>query len=234
MKIKLLLFLGLISMSLSELQAQDPILLEEDWILIEMIHLGEHYFPPSNSEVAFIPLNFGEPAAPHDMITHVCNAFVADASFVGDSQVTFFNMASTLVDCSLKENNIFEFHYFGFFFDSVDEPLEYIISIVDDPDGYGLSIYKPDGDVVHYLSSGLGVRANRLSEVFFYGNAQDVLYIYNPTSRNFQMSLFAADGKLIRRNEVINLLDVSALPAGIYFVQLSDESGSVIKRFVKQ
>ena len=235
MKLKLLFFLGLLGMS--QMQAQDPILFEYDWFLLSVTNDGETFYTPSNTEVNLVPFHLNDTADPSDMLTYVCNALVADSVTHSEpSQITFNSLAMTLIDCTIPENDIFEFHYFNFFFESDGDALEYIISVIDDPDGYALSIYKPDGDVVHYLSGILSVEDFTLDALSLYPvPAKETLYVTNPKGLELSIEVYDVTGKRIQTGRFTNnSFQIDELEAGVYFATLSDGQATTVKRFIKQ
>lgn len=235
---KLLLVLWFLSVSINA-QAQDPILFEYDWQLIEVRIDGASASPPSNDEVGLVYLYFGEFAAPNDILTEVCNVLIADADFPNPEEVIFFNMAQTLIECTIPTNSIFENNYFNFFFEAIDEVLVYTIGILDDPpdgDLYNLVIENADGDYVSYFSSPLSTSEFDLNKTVLYPNpAASTLQWQLPIVEINKARIFSLDGRLLISEAVQDSqVNVAALPTGVYFLELSGPDGQVVKRFVKQ
>ncbi|MDC7996525.1 T9SS type A sorting domain-containing protein [Gilvibacter sediminis] len=238
MKLKLLFFLGL--MGLSQMQAQDPILFEYDWYLLSTRVDGETYFPPSNSEVNFVPFYLNDTADPSDMLTYVCNALVADSvTYTDPYDITFNSLAMTLIDCTIPENGIFEFNYFNFFFQNEGVSLEYAIGIIDfpaDDELWTLTIYNDDGDYVDYLSKILSVDDFTLDAVSLYPvPAKETLYVTNPKGLELSIEVYDVTGKRIQSGRFTNnSFQIDELAAGVYFATLSDGQATTVKRFIKQ
>ena len=229
----------MIGLGLWNAQAQDPILFEYDWMLVSVRVDGVNGVIPSNSEVNLVELSLGELAAPHDMLTSVCNVLIADnVQYPDIGEIVFSEMAQTLIECTIPSNDVFEGLYFSFFFNHADEVLNYGIGIIDAPedgDVFDLKITSTSGDILTFLSKPLSLEEFQLNQLVIYPvPAADFLNILNPKGLALQAQIYSMDGRLISAGELTNdRLDISGLVSGVYFLELSSEEGQIVKRFVK-
>ena len=89
----------------------------------------------------------------------------------------------------------------------------------------------------YYSEHNTGISSIYASDITIYPNpASETINIVSSTEID-SISIFDVSGKLILNKEVIDKTCVLALPdikSGIYFIEVSCESSSVIKKIIKQ
>ena len=130
------------------------------------------------------------------------------------------------------------YHYFTGDTVQISNPTDYSMTL----EAGELQIYTsaPIDNYINYnpLPSYTDTTQTVVEEINIYPNpTSDNITIEYPLGINF-MKLYSADGKLIYDIDIVEQsgkieLDLSALPAGIYFIYSEDESGEMTQRFVK-
>ena len=223
--------------------AQDPQLFQNTWYLQNVIIDGQDNFPPVNSEVPFVPLNFYLNGN-DDFMTHVCNSFSGRIIYDGIQSFSIQEYALTLILCDMEENTIFEGIYLSFFFNQVTQdpyidPFPYIIS--DDGSEKTLIIEYVNGDQAIYGDHLLSREDFYKSNFAIHPNpVKNELFLTSKnTTANLKIKIFNLEGKLLSiQNKVFEnqiSIDVSQLMGGIYFLNIEDENGNTtIKKFIKE
>lgn len=202
-----------------------------------MIINGEEIFVPVNGE-SFIPaIEFQSTNDP------------AVATYSGDSGCTLFNGTLTyngiiheltLVDnsigtdeCTNQSNIDYEALYREFLF-------------VNQPETFGYYFYNVNGEIIFYLrdiDDNYAIYSNPLLSTYDFNKLTFTLYP-NPVSNVLfiaseisieTLTVISITGKLVlEQRNIDNSLDVSALPQGMYFLELTSENGKAIQRFIKR
>lgn len=234
---KKLLLIILLALPASTL-AQDPILYEYDWYLWDLFVDGSSVPIPSNSEVEFVTLTFLD-EDPDYFQTSVCNDLFGNAT-IDDFTMTFTDMGITLIDCTNPDNSAFEFPYFDFFFLHEGQPFEYGIGIIDSPedgDGFTLKLTNPDGDLALYGDKpGLSVPDNIISNLRVYPNpAAEVIHWNTITEQQVTITVYSVLGEqMLNKKQKAKSLDVSMLTSGLYFIEISSDTGLSRSKFFKR
>jgi hypothetical protein len=92
-------------------------------------------------------------------------------------------------------------------------------------------------DVTAIYSEDLNANGFNSSDIEFFPNpAMDVLYVVSNDLIIKTIKVYTALGRTITSYIMSddNRLDISGLPAGIYFLEVIGENGSLAKRFIKK
>lgn len=228
----------------SNAQLQD-ILIENDWYLYSLSVDGQIYYPPVNSEMPSVTLDFIDFQSDVIFETQGCNTgngvVIIDEN---DYTLTFTDgIQVTLILCDYEENSNFENYYFGFYINNVDTPFNIGLFIIDDPNSneelYGLEIVSPNGDYAFYNNWILSNEDFLAPEFYMYPNpVTERFHISSAINENIDVLIYDITGKLIITKKNINAqnpIDIGDIESGLYFVQVSDKRGnSSIKRLVKK
>ncbi|PKP25510.1 MAG: hypothetical protein CVU03_07850 [Bacteroidetes bacterium HGW-Bacteroidetes-2] len=214
--------------------AQDPLLFETDWFLMELTVDGELIPIPNNGEIDEVTLNF---INVDGFYTVPCNSYNIETI---DFSSTSFTIISSVVfddNCGLPSTQLFEGIYTdGFFLLSTNnQPFDYVLESGAN-NTQMLTITNIEGDVAIYGNAALGLGENPLKAVILYPNpAQDFLHIENGSNSLTSISLYTISGRVVfKTSSNLQQIDLSLFPAGLYFITLEDDrGGKVTKKVVK-
>lgn len=228
MKKLLLIFIVCCSTLQSIAQDPDPELFQT-WYLYELFYQDPGEFwetyliePPISPYITISEtLDFqGEGA---------CNSFNGSYEWTSEFGMMATSFNATTDDCGFSIHNAFEDDYFGF----MGEWWYYDIS--EDGDGLRLSIYQPLDPYAVFKNYPLSSPDFYLNKIKIYPiPAQDVLYVETQGQLIDIVKIYSLQGTLIKEASHVEEVDVSKLPTGMYFVQLSIEGKTVTKKFIKE
>jgi len=222
-------------------KAQHPLLYSETWRLTAIQIDGILLDIPANSEVANIFLNITDiDPLPDTISTTVCNELFGNVTvFTEPDKLVFTDLVQTLISCDLAANAAFEAIYFDFFFSNEGLELDYeIIELLgqrSSEEDIQLNILDSEGNkLVYGAGAGANVAEFSNSTLGVYPNPTQEQINWNvPNNLPATARLFAADGKLVRVQNTGNQMDLSDLPNGIYFLNISNEFGFKVHRVLK-
>ncbi|HEX9979853.1 MAG TPA: T9SS type A sorting domain-containing protein [Flavobacterium sp.] len=217
--------------------AQNP-LFDNEWYLTKIIMDGMDTFPPLNSEVTSIALNFtNEQQAGGVIETNVCNVGSGTITLLDNAQFTLDFFAITLMLCNLPESMFFESYYLGSFYQQNTEgTFSYII--VEFETSKTLYITAPNNLQAVYSNQLLSKHEN---------SAFKNLKVYPVPARDFlnietadnempltQIGIVNALGQVVLKLDAsasgLNKIDLQSLSKGIYYLKLqSGPTGNVVK-----
>jgi len=233
---KKLLFLFIISCFSLQSFAQDPQLFENTWYLQNVIIDGNDNFPPSNSEVPFITVNF----YPTEFFTAVCDALSGSIIYDMVNPEFTINAGMTLGGCTIQENSNFQIIYLeDFYFNHMSDAFSYVI--VDEGNGSKtLTVTNSSVNESIYSSELLSTQEFLTNLFSIYPNpVKEKLFISTiPDLTDFKIIVFNIDGKQVLLGNEIDLnnksIDIQLLTSGIYFIMLKDKQGRTeMKKFIK-
>lgn len=218
--------------------AQNPILFETDWFLIELTVDGENITIPTNNEVDTVPLNFED----FGIITEPCSYYTAETSNISDNSISFDSFTILDATCSQPETRIFEDHYIhGFYLDDIagEKTFNYVLNFGDNETRM-LTITNREGDVAIYGNAALGINKQDVSQFTLYPNPVKNNLIVKSTNfaANLTIEIYDIQGKLLKSQilefENQAVIDVSELYNGVYFLKIEDGHGLIsTSKFVK-
>lgn len=216
-------------------RAQQEILFNNPWRLLDMRIDGEFINVPSNDEVSIVPLELLE--QPEDNFSsEVCNWIGGTMSFDVSSLIILEEPVVTLIECESSENELFESQYFNFFFENIGVELEYEFTWVDpviesNGGAIHLQIVAPNGDYVYYTNNLLTTQDLIKPDFHLFPNPfHDRITILQ--ERNIEIIsvlLYDVNGRLLHdtlelENQQILL---PSLEKGIYFFQIITVDGRI-------
>ena len=224
-KLLLLLLIGFISF---QSFAQDPDLYQT-WYLTDY-DFGEEYFvidinPPINPTLTIEEnLDFSG--------TGACNEFFG--SFIYDNGALIVsNFIPTLSICDHPEHMDFELQYFGYFYpDNL-----YSIEIYTGVNYQTLSLDGPLFNGMNFSNHPLSTTVHSLNSIKISPNPVfNTLFISSENTVIKKLVVYNISGKIVieQNNNQDNSLDVSRLSKGMYFLELSSETGKTVKKFIKK
>ncbi len=162
-----------------------------------------------------------------------CNTFSGIFNYITGSDDSYLheNFTVTTNDCENSNYNNFEEQYFSYFDDSITESLRII--------GGGTELYMetfPGFGMVFQNTPFLGIKENELNNFKIYPNpVRDVLTIASDNLLIENYKIYSTNGTLIlSKINSQNNIDVSGLANGIYFIEVTSESGNKVQKFIKE
>jgi len=157
-----------------------------------------------------------------------CNSFNGSYEWTSEFGMMATSFNATTDDCGFSIHNTFEDDYFGF----MGEWWYYDIS--EDGDGLRLSIYQPLDPYAVFKNYPLSTSDFYLNKIKIYPNpVQDVLNISAEDLNIESIKIFSLQGTLIKEVSVQDSLYVGELSAGMYFLKITSEGKTTIKKFIK-
>ncbi len=103
-------------------------------------------------------------------------------------------------------------------------------------DTFSLEINNTEGNSAFYSSELLSNQDLKFSEITLSPNpTSNLLFIASENLEITSLSIFNLSGqKVMEIKEATSEIDVSTLQSGIYFLEITSEKGTVIKKFVKK
>jgi|SRR5690606_6199531 len=218
--------------------AQDPVLFDTDWFLMELTVDGTNIQIPNTGEISSIPLNIEL-----DYIyTMACNSIESQLDEFSNEHFIAQYFVMLPYNCGLPDTLIFEDAYYDGFFNwqVMDQTFNYVLEIGPN-DTRMLTITNTEGDVAIYGNAALSIKNNMASQVSIYPNpAKENLLIDSKNKIGaLKINIFSIAGKMLNTQKTnINgqtSIDVSGLKSGIYFLHIEDENGKKeVKKFIKE
>ncbi len=211
----------------------DPnVVLDTEWFLHSLNIDGEEIIPPINEEVQFINLFFdqGNPEEePPFLITSVCNEIISTSGVSSDELLIIAENPSPLIDCQLQENIDFDALYFDFLATTTLFPYELLI----EGENLQLTLIAPNGDQAVYRNEVLAIEESIPVIFTIYPNpVQDFLYINTPDILRQEVSVYNSLGKEVKKVSSQDFIDVKGLSKGIYFIIITSDQGSAVKKII--
>ena len=214
-----------------------PFHLFDDWELEKLVISGVEYPVPVNGE-AFNPSFFFTETDDPSIGTFTgdsgCNDFDGTITYdTANSELTITSRNIGANSCVEPQNNDYELLYTDFLFDGIPSTFSHSTSV---DFGLLLELTKSNGDKAYfrrdYNLSNPDVSKNSFS---LYPNpTKDLLNISSDGISIERISIYSFSGQLLlTKNEETNLVNVSGLSSGIYFLEITTENGNAIKKFVK-
>jgi len=221
---------------------QDPQLFDNDWYLQKVNIDGVDHFPPQNSEIESVNLEFRDFSTSYSMLTYICSSISADINDIDNQFIYVLGFFIIDGNCTLPETIAFEDLYFNGFFDW-QEPNQTFSYLIEP--GVGnikiLTLTNLQGDIAIYGNTELSIFDNLSSQLTLYPNpVKSQLFLTSKsTTGNLKVKIFNLEGKLLSTQDVVlenqTSIDVSSLISGIYFLNVEDESGYMeVKKFLKE
>ncbi len=235
---KTLLYILLFHIS-ADTFAQDPILLDREWFLNELIINGESY--PRTPNVDGLAYFLEE--AMYTSHATCAGGLNATISYPSTNIFEIYD-GTVLVDMGCNpEAKVFmeaHHHFYGAYENPHNNPFDYII--VPNGNHFMLTVTNTKGDKAIYGTQPIfAVGSFRRNTLTVYPNpAKSKLFISATTPQeNIALKIINIEGKVLNTQNVVfkkeTSMDVSGLSSGIYFVEIKDGSGNTtIKKFIKE
>lgn len=231
---KKLLMVTLLFVSTISVAQYNP-LVRNDWELLELV---------INNETVEVPASLGTLELflfDIDVVlfnTYVCNNFESSPDYdFNNQQFTLPSIdISTTNNCDDPDNQTFEETYFNFYVSNGDAPFSYEITL-DDADYYSMVFTNAAGDQAIYGGERiLSVHKFESFSVQVYPNpASEMLFITSEGTQITTLAIYTINGQQVASEEnPSHLLDVSTLSEGLYFLELTSETGNkTVQKFIK-
>ncbi|WP_452221925.1 T9SS type A sorting domain-containing protein [Lacinutrix salivirga] len=236
-RIVLLIAILNISFLSIKVNAQDPELTQNSWYLQNLIIDGDDNFPPSNSEVQQVTLEFD--TVDYDFSTKVFNTMFSPIDITYNTTNTAFTVNSltqTLSVANLQENQDFEIVYFQEFWYPNDGALLSYTIVQNTNGSRTLTITATNGDQAIYGSSVLNTKQESLKTIEIYPNPVVNQLTLKTINNKLSVSVFNSNGqlKMTKNIESANStsINIEALKAGIYFFVFKSKNGKTETRKV--
>ena len=216
--------------------AQDPELLDNDWY-IDYVELDNvTYNNPIVNAIGIINPNmvFDENMA-YGVMDPESDSFFTDVIYDPiDPAFSFENMAITLPGCNAWCE--FAAKYFDFLVDDFIQS-NFTYEITTNGDGsLTLIMTRDDGNFAVFQDSKiLGINDKALSKVSIFPNpTTDLLFIDSQQTIVDAITIYNLNGKIVIQAQLIDrTLDVSTIPVGMYFMEITTENGRTVQKFIK-
>ncbi|EDM43328.1 hypothetical protein SCB49_01197 [unidentified eubacterium SCB49] len=222
---------------LSLVCAQEIQLQENDWYIDKLLINDTEVYPPDVNcsyygMVYFEDMDFS--------IANLCcdTGSFSSLNYLPNNVFELFGDIGFLSDsgCSDEEWNFFTQHN-GIYFapDNISFFNPYTYEVINNGDDLALVVTNGIGDKAYYNSVLLSAQSFQVPQISVYPNpVKEELRITSLKPVN-GIHVYGINGqKLISITKSIALLDVSKLPAGVYFIEIETIDGSVVKKIVKE
>lgn len=203
------------------------------WYLSEMtVDLGEStnvadIFPPINPNMIIHEnLSFEGVAA--------CNSYIGNFVYHEDGNFfTMHNLDITLLICDFESHDIFENDFFSYF--GINAAVYYSVGGTGD-EQYLILEYAPGYELIFQNVPLLSIDENELVTFTMFPNpVSEQLFISSEKHEIESVVIYSVLGEIVKEYDGIEAsIDVSNLPEGIYFVEVSTSEGESVKKFVKK
>lgn len=156
-----------------------------------------------------------------------CNTFSGDYS-IDDILITFSNLVTTNNTCDSQSQTEFETTYFSFLNEESQTYISFLTEI-------NLDIATPLEYEMQFYNDVMGVDEFTAAEITIFPNpVNNMLYV--TTNHNIEkMAVFTVTGtKILDANIAEGFITVSALPTGIYYLEIKTEDGRQVLLFIKK
>ena len=219
--------------------SQNENLVAFTWKCTSIVIGGDVIQVPYNDEVSHVLLEMNEDNDPgtEDFISNVCNSLSSGDGIItyNNPEMTFIitQLTQTLITCGYAENGFFENNYFGFFYNNLNTPLSYEITIIG---GITLTITASNGDTANYAKLGLSVEENQLKQVDIYPNpASETININSKTNSIDRVEIYSITGRILKSIKgPVSTINISNFSLGTYFLKFYSADNFIIKQFVKK
>lgn len=226
------LYVLCISYNAYAVQNDPSVVLDNFWYLHSLTIEGEEIIPPINEEIQHIPFFFegGNPEEePPFIVTSVCNEIIATGDVSSDDIFIFFDNPLPFIDCQLQENIDYDTLYFDFLGSATEFPYDLLIEGIN----LQLTLTAPNGDQAVYGNQTLSVQEVKTISFQVYPNpVQDFLYVEALGVSVEKISMYSATGKEVKKVSSQETIDVRGLSKGIYFVVITSNQDSTIKKII--
>jgi len=163
-----------------------------------------------------------------------CNSFSGEFAYLFENNVetlTPFNYIETLDICENQEHTNFENNYFDYF--ESEQPSLRIIYV----DLHNLVLEKYPGFTLNYSNEPLAIEIFPIDTINIYPNpVSNTLYISSENTVIEKVAVYNISGQIVLKQNNIqnNSIDVSSLSEGMYFLELTSDTGKALKKFMKK
>lgn len=217
--------------------AQDPQIFNNTWYLHNVIVNGEDTIPPnSNMILMFSPTNLS---------ANACNGLFGPVVFENNTtQFSFSNYSITLNLCEDADAAIYQEIYFPVFTDGIDTSpafTSYFTYSISETEGVKtLIINSAFNKQAVYSDVALSTSQFNKESFSFYPNpSEDFIEINlnNSFSKSTALEIYNNIGILQKTEHLTNTItqvDINNLATGIYFLKITSETGTSVKKLIKK
>lgn len=220
--------------------AQDDRLFEHTWYLHDLVIDGASNPPPINDEISFVPADFYKNG---DLYTGMCEeGGYGILEYIGTDALVVLDIAFLTGGChqNIPYNGNYSSMYQHFWSLMLgDTPTHYEIIEEEEDENRRLIVTRPNGDYTVFENEAPLSIAEQTSPGFviyptFIKTTFNILY---STAIDFQrIVIYNKYGQIVyAANRQQNEIDISNLPAAVYFVSLQTKGRSMgVKRIIKR
>jgi hypothetical protein len=215
--------------------AQDPQIFNNTWYLKYITLDNVTHYPPNPN----ITLNFN---SSNSFITDPCNYLAGSVLF--ENNYTNFSTSEyvmSLILCPDETLGTFEGIYFPFFTDNFStNPVNFTYSIIDLTGQLTLFINSEFNKQAVYGNDALSTQQFNNESFSFYPNpSEDFIEINlnNSLAKNTTLEIYSNIGilqKSERLTATTTQIDINNLASGIYFLKISNQNGTTLKKLIKK
>jgi len=233
---KTLLFIFSVLIGVNTAFSQLPELLSSGWHIDYIVVDGVTYDGPFvNSQGIVHPNIIFETTFASAVIDPDSDSFGSMVDYnANDAEFTFVNPSMTLPGC--MQHCFFAGHYFSLLTRGGTDPVHFNYDIVDNTGDLTLTLTDDAGDIAVYQDAPiLGINELQNIAISIYPNpVLESLFIAAEGEEIETISVYTISGKrIISETLTTNQIDVSALKAGLYFIEMTTFEGKSILKFIK-
>ncbi|WP_432673049.1 T9SS type A sorting domain-containing protein [Flavobacterium sp. SM2513] len=217
--------------------AQDPQIFNNTWYLHNVIVNGADTIPPnSNMILMFSPTNLS---------TNACNSLFGPVVFENNTtQFSFSNYSITLNLCEDADAAIYQEIYFPVFTDGIDSSpafTSYFTYSISETEGVKtLIINSAFNKQAIYSDVALSTSQFNKESFSFYPNpSEDFIEINlnNSFTKSTTLEIYNNIGILQKTEHLTNTItqvDINNLATGVYYLKITSETGTSVKKLIKK
>lgn len=218
--------------------AQDPQIFNTSWYLHNVIVNGVDNIPPNpNMNISFL--------TPTNLYADACNSLFGSVVF--ENNTTHFsgsNYGITLNICQDADAAIYQETYFSVFLDGVDSGspwTSYFTYSISETEGVKTLIINSafNKQAVYKTVTLSNQQLNKESFSFYPNPSEDFIEINLNTylTNNTTLEIYNETG-IIHKTEKLSVpqarIDTKDLASGIYFLKISNQNGTTVKKLIKK
>jgi hypothetical protein len=213
--------------------AQESFFFEFPWQLISFHYDGGDY--PTTEDFHSLEFTYGEP---HNLTTAISeNVFEAFVSF-DENAMTLTTSESEVTDFPCENYCDLEADYLAFYYnEGKPKTFSYDITYIDFPEGYILTVTDEFDNYAVYMDTLLSTQqTDDISLISAYPNpVTHSLYVSNPKRLPVSVTLYTLRGQsVLCKTNAENAVDVSGIPAGVYFLEIAAEGKRKVQQIIKK
>lgn len=217
--------------------AQDPQIFNNTWYLHNVIVNGEDTIPPNSNMILMFSAT--------NLDTNACANLFGEVVFENNTtEFSFLNYGITLSFCDDADAAIYEQIYFPVFTDGIDTSpafTSYFTYSISETEGVKtLIINSAFNKQAIYSDVALSTSQFNKESFSFYPNPSEgfiEINLNNSFTKSTTLEIYNNIGILQKTEKLTTTtsrIDINNLASGIYFLKITTENGTSVKKFIKK